>query len=100
MDNREISKTIQQPNSYFYNSEIVHAVQFGGAKLSNLNENYNPIMRGTCKKKSPFLKPKSKEMEHKKTLVLDLDETLVHASFKPVAGADISKHLLFNLLIK
>ena len=27
-------------------------------------------------------------VSHKVTLILDLDETLVHSSFKPVAGAD------------
>jgi TFIIF-interacting CTD phosphatase-like protein len=37
------------------------------------------------------MKPKSREMELKKTLVLDLDETLVHANFKNILGADISK---------
>lgn len=29
-----------------------------------------------------------KRVSHKVTLILDLDETLVHSSFKPVAGAD------------
>jgi len=35
-----------------------------------------------------LLGPKAKEFEGKKCLVLDLDETLVHSSFKPVRGAD------------
>ena len=34
----------------------------------------------------PDQKPRD---QGKKTLVLDLDETLVHSSFKPVMGADI-----------
>ncbi|KAI8607558.1 HAD-like domain-containing protein, partial [Chytriomyces sp. MP71] len=34
------------------------------------------------------LPPISKEDAGKQTLVLDLDETLVHSSFKPVADAD------------
>lgn len=34
--------------------------------------------------------PRQREKDRgKKTLVLDLDETLVHSSFKPVLGADI-----------
>ncbi|KAK8807078.1 hypothetical protein WA158_003837 [Blastocystis sp. Blastoise] len=37
---------------------------------------------------APFLKEKSKTYQNKKTLVLDLDETLVHSSFKPVPDAD------------
>lgn len=36
----------------------------------------------------PFL-PKKSEGDKRKTLVLDLDETLVHSSFKPVFNCDI-----------
>ncbi|KAH8740298.1 hypothetical protein FG386_001573 [Cryptosporidium ryanae] len=32
----------------------------------------------------PFLEPKRKEYYGKKTLVLDLDETLIHSSFQPI----------------
>jgi len=35
-----------------------------------------------------LLLPPSPRSAHQKTLVLDLDETLVHSSFKPIAGAD------------
>jgi len=35
-----------------------------------------------------LLQPKDKKNRGKKCLVLDLDETLVHSSFKPVANAD------------
>ena len=38
---------------------------------------------------APFLGPQKEKDKGKKTLVLDLDETLVHSSFKPVAQADI-----------
>lgn len=41
--------------------------------------------------KSPkkyVIPPKAPALHGKKTLVLDLDETLVHSSFKPVPGAD------------
>ena len=37
----------------------------------------------------PLLRPQKDEVKGKKTLVLDLDETLVHSSFKPPAKVDI-----------
>ena len=40
-------------------------------------------------KEAPLLKPQSDPYIGKKTLVLDLDETLVHSSFKKVKNADI-----------
>lgn len=36
-----------------------------------------------------LLGPQRPNEQGRKTLVLDLDETLVHSSFKPVEGADI-----------
>ena len=36
-----------------------------------------------------LLPPQSERDRGKKTLVLDLDETLVHSSFKPIDGPDI-----------
>jgi len=52
-----------------------------------------PIRHPTKKKRSPgYHFPGalmgSKRVAHKITLILDLDETLVHSSFKPVPGAD------------
>lgn len=38
---------------------------------------------------TPFLAPQEGENIGKKTLVLDLDETLVHSSFKPISSPDI-----------
>eukprot|EP00190_Bangiopsis_sp_CCMP1999_P007461 CAMPEP_0198726290 /NCGR_PEP_ID=MMETSP1475-20131203/3392_1 /TAXON_ID= ORGANISM="Unidentified sp., Strain CCMP1999" /NCGR_SAMPLE_ID=MMETSP1475 /ASSEMBLY_ACC=CAM_ASM_001111 /LENGTH=314 /DNA_ID=CAMNT_0044488197 /DNA_START=180 /DNA_END=1124 /DNA_ORIENTATION=- len=37
---------------------------------------------------APLLPPQTKEMEGKITLVLDLDETLVHSSFSPISNYD------------
>jgi hypothetical protein len=36
-----------------------------------------------------ILPPQSAKFRGKKTLILDLDETLVHSSFQPVEGVDI-----------
>jgi TFIIF-interacting CTD phosphatase-like protein len=33
--------------------------------------------------------PPSKENDNRKTLILDLDETLVHSSFSPVDNCDL-----------
>lgn len=38
-----------------------------------------------------MLPPQQEEYIGKKTLVLDLDETLVHSSFKKIKGADIKQ---------
>ncbi|KAI5073797.1 hypothetical protein GOP47_0011810 [Adiantum capillus-veneris] len=40
--------------------------------------------------KGPLLPPLSPEHEGRKTLVLDLDETLVHSSFKPITEFDFA----------
>lgn len=42
----------------------------------------------TCRWPEPVIGPQSKEDVGKKTLILDLDETLVHSSFRPVPSPD------------
>ena len=49
---------------------------------SNHSNKLNP-------KEELLLPPKEKEFEDKKTLILDLDETLVHSSFTPFEKSDI-----------
>lgn len=51
------------------------------AQLAHLNANPTTTPRY-------LMAPLAPEDAHKKTLVLDLDETLVHSSFKPVSNAD------------
>jgi len=41
------------------------------------------------RKKAPLLRSKNIDKENKKTLILDLDETLVHSSFIPLYKTDI-----------
>ena len=61
----------------------------------NILEISIPIMMNQDKRKkeecsdTPFLKPQEGSNIGKKTLVLDLDETLVHSSFKPISLPDI-----------
>ena len=43
-----------------------------------------------------FLPPKSPEFLNKKTLILDLDETLVHSSFEPFSKSDIILNVNFD----
>ena len=46
-----------------------------------------------------LLPPLPSDAKFKKTLVLDLDETLVHSVFQPVEGVDIVLPVHFNELI-
>ncbi|CAI2365650.1 unnamed protein product [Moneuplotes crassus] len=50
---------------------------------------YNPKIRCEASRTAPYLPTKSLTNTTKKTLVLDLDETLVHASFQSVLQADV-----------
>ena len=50
-------------------------------------------------KEEPLIPPKEKEYENKKTLILDLDETLVHSSFTPFTKNDIVLEVDFEGVI-
>ena len=53
-------------------------------------QSQKPFNAGTSKAhEPPLLKPQKEPYIGKKTLVLDLDETLVHSSFKKIKNADI-----------
>ena len=47
-------------------------------------------------KEKKYLPPKSQEFLNKKTLILDLDETLVHSSFEPFQKNDIVLNINFD----
>ena len=47
-------------------------------------------------KPTPFLPPQNDHNRGRKTLVLDLDETLVHSSFRPLGEPDITLDLLIG----
>lgn len=78
---------------------------FGVPNQGYVRENANSGGAGPVARiQQPPIPPKlGREMEsligpirvedaHKKTLVLDLDETLVHSSFKPIPSASVSGH--------
>jgi RNA polymerase II subunit A small phosphatase-like protein len=53
--------------------------------------------QANCDKKEPILPKQTAKDLGKKTLVLDLDETLVHSTFQPVEGVDIVLPVLLLL---
>ncbi|CAF0835572.1 unnamed protein product [Brachionus calyciflorus] len=66
-----------------------------GKKLTNItNNNYNTSSRNTngsnpiALSEKPLLPPINPNVSNKKCLIIDLDETLVHSSFKQVYNAD------------
>lgn len=54
----------------------------------NYSRRSSESSEGSYVAEDALLTPRSPENRHKKTLVLDLDETLVHSSFKPVPNPD------------
>eukprot|EP00919_Chromeraceae_sp_WS-2016_P058124 GHVR01137888.1.p1 GENE.GHVR01137888.1~~GHVR01137888.1.p1 ORF type:complete len:151 (+),score=7.61 GHVR01137888.1:28-480(+) len=60
-----------------------------------------PGAKGTTPRKEfkPFLEPQLPRDVGKKTLVLDLDETLVHSSFRPVPNAAFVIPVCFSVLL-
>jgi len=54
--------------------------------FASKKEDFTPLVDSTV---PALLGPKSAEFKGKKTLVLDLDETLVHSTFEPVQNPDI-----------
>lgn len=52
--------------------------------------------RPTTPKRGYALPPQNQKNYGKKTLILDLDETLVHSCFQPVEGVDIVLPVLIS----
>ena len=86
LNNSEIFKKIID-NALFGKSNIINNPYL----LKNNKANINGIMHGF------YLPQKSKENMNKKTLLLDLDETLVHSSFKPLPmNSDIHFNVIYQ----
>ena len=67
--------------------------------LNNVRINPNPFsLISSCSKSKniSLLPPKSEVDKKRKTLVLDIDETLVHSSFDPVPNEDLILPVIEN----
>ena len=88
-------------NSNFYNQSLNN--YYSNQSTSNKINSFTPTNRTNNIQTSNKLLPnKKKEFENKKTLVLDLDETLVHSSFIPFEKSDIIlkvdfENVLYNI---
>jgi RNA polymerase II subunit A small phosphatase-like protein len=62
------------------------------SKFIGLNSNFSPVPRplNEGENQTFLLGPPQKHVAGRKTLILDLDETLVHSSFKPIDKPDIT----------
>ena len=61
-----------------------------------LTPSHNSPKKLFLSKEKKYLPPKSPEFADKKTLILDLDETLVHSSFEPFQKNDIVLNINFD----
>ena len=83
---------ITQVNPVYFNNFIQ---QVNPHQLAFTPTNHSKILQH----KNMLLPQKSKEFVHKKTLILDLDETLVHSSFVPFEKNDIILDVEFESVI-
>ena len=110
--NKTSKKAISQ-RKYFNSPDIITQIQkpnYYPLRLlpnnyNNLNINYNSFhqqaftplnRRNKLYDEEPLLPDKSSKFEGKKTLVLDIDETLVHSSFIPFEKNDLVLNVNFD----
>ena len=92
---KKVKKKSNSQNKYFQAPDIITQVK--PSYLNNLIQPMNPHQsaftptnHSKLSKEEIFLLPqKAPEFSNKKTLILDLDETLVHSSFTPFENNDI-----------
>ena len=99
---KKINKKSNSHNKYFKAPDIITQVK--SSYLNNFIQPINPHQSAftptnhskLSKEEAFLLPPKSHEFSNKKTLILDLDETLVHSSFTPFEKNDIVLYVDFD----
>ena len=112
-------KTSKTPTNQIYKSKKVSKSQIKYQKSPDIITQVNPLYLNNfiqpinphqlaftptnhskiLQHKKLLLPPKSKEFFNKKTLILDLDETLVHSSFVPFEQNDIVLNVEFESIL-
>ena len=98
-------KKSNSQNKYYQAPDII--TQVNPSYLNNIIQPLNPHQsaftptnHSKLSKEDAFLLPqKSPEFHNKKTLILDLDETLVHSSFTPFENNDIILNVDFDGMV-
>ena len=102
LSQKKLKKKSNSQNKYFHAPDIITQVK--PAYINNVIKPMNPHQsaftpsnHSKLLKEEIFLLPqKSSEFHNKKTLILDLDETLVHSSFTPFENNDIILNVDFD----
>ena len=102
---KKLKKKNNSQNKYFKTPDII--TQIKPSYLNNIikpliphQPAFTPNNHSKLSKENAFLLPqKSSEFYNKKTLILDLDETLVHSSFTPFENNDIILNVDFDGII-
>ena len=81
---------------YLYNFKIDFFSNKKSIHFKALTPNHYELKKYYLSKEINLLPPKSPECLNKKTLLLDLDETLVHSSFLPFPKSDIILNVNFD----
>ena len=102
---RKAKKKSNSQNKYYQSPDIITQINpsFLNHILQPINPHksaFTPTNHSKLSKDDAFLLPqKSPEFYNKKTLILDLDETLVHSSFTPFENNDIILNVDFDGII-
>ena len=102
---KKVKKKANSQNKYFKALDMITQVK--PSYLNNFIQPINPHQSAftptnhskLSKGEELLLPPKSNEFANKKTLILDLDETLVHSSFTPFEKNDIILEVDFDGMI-
>lgn len=79
------------------NSRVVGGLESLSEVSSKYTERSSTALRSPELKIPDFLPPQREKDKGKKTLVLDLDETLVHSSFKPPTRRERPPNLVLDV---